>query len=194
LGARPYHPTLGRFLRVDPIEGGAANDYSYTNGDPITQLDLTGRMTYDEVVFWSLLFKNRLDRGLVAAWAEELVDDLFGHGLLDDFVSDAWESVKDRVSISAEICLGACVGVTIGAQGIDIDYGAGLAFGWSLGFDIRAKPGSGVDCREHPDVDYGYKSWAVQVSSNRDSRVTVSVSAGYGFKVAATCHFRVVRW
>ena len=45
MGARPYHIGLGRFLTVDPVEGGCANDYTYVFGDPVNQSDLSGRQS-----------------------------------------------------------------------------------------------------------------------------------------------------
>jgi len=43
MGVRLYNPTTGRFLTVDPVYGGNANDYDYCNGDPINCTDLDGR-------------------------------------------------------------------------------------------------------------------------------------------------------
>jgi RHS repeat-associated protein len=45
MGVRLYDPALGRFLEVDPVEGGSANDYDYVAADPIDNLDLAGTNT-----------------------------------------------------------------------------------------------------------------------------------------------------
>jgi RHS repeat-associated protein len=42
MGARLYDPQLGRFLQVDPVEGGSSNDYDYVSGDPVNGSDLGG--------------------------------------------------------------------------------------------------------------------------------------------------------
>ncbi|MER7845079.1 ricin-type beta-trefoil lectin domain protein [Kitasatospora sp. NPDC096077] len=43
MGVRLYNPATGRFLSVDPVQGGNANAYDYVYGDPINQYDLDGR-------------------------------------------------------------------------------------------------------------------------------------------------------
>jgi RHS repeat-associated protein len=45
MGARQYLPNLGRFLQVDPVDGGSANDYDYANGDPVNRFDLDGKLS-----------------------------------------------------------------------------------------------------------------------------------------------------
>lgn len=48
-------PDLGRFLQVDPVDGGSANDYDYTNQDPVNGSDVTGECAFDHDVFPSFL-------------------------------------------------------------------------------------------------------------------------------------------
>ncbi|WP_280404528.1 PA14 domain-containing protein [Nocardia brasiliensis] len=43
MGARSYLPILGRFLQVDPVPAGSANNYDYVNADPVNAFDLTGK-------------------------------------------------------------------------------------------------------------------------------------------------------
>jgi RHS repeat-associated protein len=43
MGARPYDPALGRFLAIDPVDGGSLNNYDFTGQDPIKEYDLDGR-------------------------------------------------------------------------------------------------------------------------------------------------------
>jgi large repetitive protein len=45
MGARPYAPYLGRFMSMDPVEGGCANDYSFGHSDPVNSPDISGMFT-----------------------------------------------------------------------------------------------------------------------------------------------------
>jgi RHS repeat-associated protein len=43
MGVRSYVPAMGRFISTDPVAGGSANAYDYSNADPVNGLDLDGR-------------------------------------------------------------------------------------------------------------------------------------------------------
>lgn len=47
MGARSYVPQIGRFLQPDPVEGGSANAYAYTFGDPVGSHDPSGEFTVE---------------------------------------------------------------------------------------------------------------------------------------------------
>ncbi|MFF0470805.1 polymorphic toxin-type HINT domain-containing protein [Micromonospora zamorensis] len=49
MGVRLYSPVLGRFLQVDPVDGGNATAYDYCAGDPVNCTDLDGRLGWGSI-------------------------------------------------------------------------------------------------------------------------------------------------
>lgn len=65
MGARLYNPTTGRFLTLDPVEGGNANNYMYP-ADPVNGEDLNGQWGWVRRV-GSWINRNKVDIALTAA-------------------------------------------------------------------------------------------------------------------------------
>ncbi|WP_051900875.1 DNRLRE domain-containing protein [Streptomyces aureus] len=50
MGKRLYDPAYGRFLQTDPIPGGSANSYDYSNQDPVNKFDTAGTSWWSTIV------------------------------------------------------------------------------------------------------------------------------------------------
>ena len=71
MGARSYVPQLGRFLQEDPVEGGSANAYAYTFGDPVNTADPSGEYSAS-VEEWEIIGSEAAAAAAVEARQAEL--------------------------------------------------------------------------------------------------------------------------
>jgi RHS repeat-associated protein len=74
MGVRLYNPATGRFLSVDPVNGGNENVYTYPN-DPINKIDSTGKYstTYRKaygnwVIFFDIYFNREETKRFKNVW------------------------------------------------------------------------------------------------------------------------------
>jgi RHS repeat-associated protein len=141
MGARQYVPSIGRFLQVDPVERGSANDYDYAGGDPVNGFDLSGmkkrKLTADEVVRAAKILNDCSD-----PYAPDLFGSSFCRGFRQgvaagDLTEFGFGFEPDNRRIPGQEYFEACVegattGALVGAIGGPESAGAGALQGCAV--------------------------------------------------------------
>jgi RHS repeat-associated protein len=168
MGARPYNPTLGRFLTTDPIEGGTPNPYVYVD-DPINQFDLSGMFGWSDIVngvksvvkagaTWGTGWgqaKLGWRAGKWGAGRARAAGSFFGR-VTRQVASKATNLGNYGVSTSGGVCFFACfhAGLSIDGNGIhgNLSPGIGLEIsaGAAAGVSQTTESGPGMSCSLGP--------------------------------------------
>lgn len=116
MGVRLYDPTLGRFLGVDPVDGGSANTYDYCNADPINCRDLAGEFSWRTVaeVAVGTVVGIAVTAASAACGPAALACAMVGNGLANaaiGYVSDRLAGERTTLKDAAtDFAVGAAVG------------------------------------------------------------------------------------
>jgi RHS repeat-associated protein len=100
MGARSYVPEIGRFLQPDPIEGGSANEYAYTYGDPVNSSDPSGEYTVATPSWVSGFFTEQAEVATEAA-IQKAAEEQAAREEAEEKAREAAEAAADEAAEAA---------------------------------------------------------------------------------------------
>ena len=144
MGARQYSPRLGRFLEVDPVEGGSANDYDYVAGDPVNAFDLDGTWGWSNIKRWGRdrarsVWRHRTGIAFGLAVVGTFgcaVCALAGYGATALWAADAGNSCYRRHAAGCIVGVGS-LGLSGGGRRLMARGTRMIRWGGSRGFGMR---------------------------------------------------------
>lgn len=168
MGARPYDPTTGRFLAVDPVPGGSLNNYDYADQDPVNGYDLSGTLC--------------LSFSCIKHWIKKKVDEApaaLTNGLLFAISPVAGE-LQQVGTFDIGACVEGCVAVSIHKGHVFVSIGAtgdkAPTLDWHLG-----SPDKGLHVELQGCAPYTPAACLGMTGNKHGRHITIGISASPGW-------------
>lgn len=210
MGARVYVPALGRFLSVDPVEGGVDNSYVYPT-DPINKLDLSGMIQMGMMIDGVAKTAKSIKAQSVASKKVHPLNGLVqvvsagpttGNPAYIPRCTPGNSANCPSLSVGIHVCAGICVeGVYVRRADNKSFFEVAAGFGPRL--DAEISVGTGWNKSEGVSVSAGCSGavgggYNIEVEANPqwngslnhpDGSIVIGGTSGYSIGLGAGCSF-----